>query len=342
LPPPCTENYRDQEPFDLHEGFIIMPANPDRPAFTSTSATIVNREAGGIAGVREVLDRTTRLSVWTFPFAATNRVAARLMTTAATYILADHRSVYIGESGKCGRRLLEHAADSNKQFARDVYVVSAFDPEWFDKTSAVQLQHRLIHSAKSAGLMEVRLGANPQDLLLPRWLAGSNNGMFDAVPRLLFDAGLRAFDSNCDSQIMPTIAAPGSGPYSDAEVGDNDDNGSMEIATTAPPDVEEFELNYFDLWARGYQFGDRFVVAAGSDFHNVENNSVREIIKIRRRALLDKGVLKSIRGVEDRRRFMVAIAFPSKAIAAKICCGAHVDSSKWQPVQVRRPILLTA
>ena len=69
---------------------------------------------------------------------------------------------------------------------RDVYVVSAFDNEWFDKTSAVQLQHRLTHAARSAALMEVRLGTNPQDIALPPWLLGSNDGMFDAAPRLLF------------------------------------------------------------------------------------------------------------------------------------------------------------
>jgi hypothetical protein len=53
-------------------------------------------------------------------------------------------------------------------------------------------------------------------------------------------------------------------------------------------------------------------------------------------------VLKSIRGIEDRKRSMVAIAFPSKAIAAKVVCGAHVDSSKWQLLQVEQPIMLTA
>jgi predicted GIY-YIG superfamily endonuclease len=318
-----------------------MSAHP--PSTRATCATITHREAGSISGMREVFDRTTRLSVWAFPFSMINQFAARLMPTVAAYVLADHRSIYIGESNNVGRRLLEHATDTSKVFAREIFVVSAFDPQWFDKTSAVQLQHRLTHAARSAGLMEVRLGTNPQDIMLPPWLLGSNDAMFDAVPRLLFDAGCRAFHSNCGSQLALAAAGQAAAPSGDADAVENDDSGLMEIGvTTTPRNVDEYELNYFDLWARGYQFGDRFVVAAGSDFHNVETPSVNEIIKTRRKELLARGVLKSIRGIDDRKRSMVAIAFPSKAIAAKVVCGAHVDSSKWQLLRVEQPILLTA
>ncbi len=318
-----------------------MSAPP--PSTGATCATITHREAGSIAGMREVFDRTTRLAVWAFPFSMINQFAARLTPTVAAYVLADHRSIYIGESNNVGRRLLEHATDASKVFAREIFVVSAFDPQWFDKTSAVQLQHRLTHAARSAGLMEVRLGTNPQDIVLPPWLLSSNDAMFDAVPRLLFDAGCRAFHSNCGSQLASATAGQPAAPAGDSDAVENDDTGLMEIGvTTTPRNVDEYELNYFDLWARGYQFGDRFVVAAGSDFHNVETPSVNEIIKTRRKELLARGVLKPIRGIDDRKRSMVAIAFPSKAIAAKVVCGAHVDSSKWQLLRVEQPIVLTA
>ncbi len=302
-----------------------MPAPTEHVLPQPSSATIIHREAGGIVGLRQVLDRTTRLSVLTFPFRIIDQMAGRLMATAAAYILADHRSLYIGESGNVGRRLLSHAVDPSKKFAREVYVISAFDDEWFDKSSAVQLQHRLTSDAKKAGLMELRLGVNPQDIGLPRWLLGSNDEMFSVVPRLLFDAGSRAFHSNCGGQPATGGAAPGAA--ADAESGETDDSGLMEVdVTTTPPNVDEYQLNYFDLWARGYQFGDRFIVAAGSDFHNVETPSVNEIVKTRRRELLARGVLQSIRGIEDRKRSMVAIAFPSKAIAAKRC-AVHMSTA---------------
>ena len=305
----------------------------------TSSATIIRRDGGGVAGLREIFARNTRLSVRAFPFSEIDRIASQLMSTAATYILADHRSIYVGESGNCGRRLSEHAIGPMKKFAREVFVISAFDEQWFDKTSAIQLQHRLTHKAREAGLVEVRLGVNPQNISMARWLLGSNDEMFDPVPQLLFDAGCRAFNSNCDSMLAATVAISAA----DAEVGENNNDGSIEIGvTTTPPNVDEYELNYFDLWARGYQFGDRFIVAAGSDFHLVETPSVNEIIKLRRKELLAKDVLKPMRDADDRLRSVVAIAFPSKAIAAKVFCGAHVDSSKWRKLQVEQPILLTA
>jgi predicted GIY-YIG superfamily endonuclease len=305
----------------------------------ASSATIIRRDGAGVAGLREVFARNTRLSVWAFPFAAIDQVATRLMSTAATYILADHRSIYVGESGNCGRRLFEHAIGPMKKFAREVFVVSAFDEQWFDKTSAIQLQHRVTHAAREAGLMEVRLGVNPQNIGLARWLLGSNDEMFDPVPQLLFDAGCRAFHSNCDGMSAPAMAPA----TADTDPGENDDSGSIEIGvTTTPPNVDEYELNYFDLWARGYQFGDRFVVAAGSDFHKVETPSANEMIKTRRKELLARGVLQPMQNADDRMRSVVAIAFPSKAIAAKVFCGAHVDSSKWRKLQVEQPIVLTA
>jgi len=319
-----------------------MSASPNPVSPNATYATMIHRDSGDIAGLRKIYDRGSRLSVWAFPVAAIDRLAPKLVAIAAAYILADHRSIYVGESGTVGRRLLEHSADNSKSFAREAFIVSAFDPDWFDKTSAIQLQHYLTHAAKAARLMEVRLGTNPQNIALTQWQLGSH-GMFDIVPRLLFDAGCRAYHSNCDSQIASGTEGAATAVSGDTDVSENDDSGLMEIGvTTVPPNVDEFELNYFDLWARGYQFGDRFIVAAGSDFHNVETPSVNDNIKKRRRELFSRGVLKSLRGIEDRKRSMVAIAFPSKAIAAKVVCGAHVDSSKWQPLQVEQRIMLTA
>ena len=39
----------------------------------------------------------------------------------------------------------------------------------------------------------------------------------------------------------------------------------------------------------------------------------------------------AVPGATDRLRLMVEVRFSSRAIAAKVICGAHVDSSKWRP-----------
>jgi hypothetical protein len=59
----------------------------------------------------------------------------------------------------------------------------------------------------------------------------------------------------------------------------------------------------------------------------------------RRQALRAAGVLTQIPGAEDHMRLTVDVAFPSMAIAAKIICGAHVDSSKWRPIDMDRPVM---
>jgi predicted GIY-YIG superfamily endonuclease len=128
------------------------------PAARTSYSSIIHREPGSITGLRKIFDRITRLSVWTFPFSMIDEFAPRLMAVPAAYILADHRSIYVGESHNVGRRLLEHSTDNSKLFAREVFVISAFDTEWFDKASAIQLQHRLTHLAKASGLVELRLG----------------------------------------------------------------------------------------------------------------------------------------------------------------------------------------
>jgi hypothetical protein len=59
------------------------------------------------------------------------------------------------------------------------------------------------------------------------------------------------------------------------------------------------------------------------------------VTRARRAALFEAGVLTPIPGAVDRMRITVDIAFPSMATAAKSVCGAHVDSSKWRPVDPR-------
>jgi hypothetical protein len=53
------------------------------------------------------------------------------------------------------------------------------------------------------------------------------------------------------------------------------------------------------------------------------------MLHARRAELASANALTDIPGVEGRKRLLVAVWFPSAAIAAKVLTGAHVDSSKW-------------
>ena len=296
---------------------------------------IVHRPLGGIAGYREIHDDVSRLSVAAFPMAMAREIAAARVAMPSAYILADHETAYIGETGNFGRRILEHAADPSKAFAREVYVVSGFERAWFDKTAAIYLQHRLTGIADNAGLVEVVRGVNPQLLELPSHRRASFDRYVEDAERLLFDAGCRVLQSNFSGHRQMRQAgetATAIGP---------DETGPMQIGVIAtPPPGNELELAYVDLWARGYPAKDGFVVMAGSELRTAVNPSAQEIVHTRRSELGDAKALAEIPGIRDRLRLLVAVWFPSAAIAAKVVTGAHVNSSKWVQPRYPQPILI--
>lgn len=311
--------------------------------------SIIHRSEGGVAGLREIIDDSTRLSVYTFPFAMIEQAAAaRPLSAPACYVLSDGRTIYIGETANVGRRLSEHAADPTKSFAREVFVVSGFDDRWFDKTAAVYFQYRLTKAAEAARFVEVTKGINPRVMDLPHWRLATLNRIVDDAERLLFDAGCRAFHSN-DAGRLPPLASglceasqpsPSLSP-SAANDDDDRDNGLMHIGvSTTPIGCEEYELVYGNVWARGYPHGSDFIVAAGSEIRVAINPSVNPIIHTRRKELIDNDVLMMIPGVADRWRLSVAVAFQSISIAAKVVCGAHVNRFKWQPLRQTQPVIL--
>lgn len=300
------------------------------PACTSN----VHRPMGGIAGLREVHDDVGRLTVSAFPFAMVKDIQSTLGAVPACYILADHATAYIGETRNVGRRLSEHSAHPSKAFAREVYVISGYLCAWFDKTAAIYLQYRLTQIAEQAGLVDVMKGTNPQVLELPSHKRASLDHFVEHGERLLFDAGCRVLRSNFASQRRKQEATE-----TDVVIGPDD--GPMQIdVTDLPPLGNELELDYCDLWARGYPVRDGFVVTAGSEVRNLVNQSVNPILHTRRAELAAADALAPIPGIEDRLRLRVAVCFPSAAIAAKVVTGAHVNSGKWVNRRYPKPILI--
>jgi predicted GIY-YIG superfamily endonuclease len=252
----------------------------------------------------------------------------------ACYILADHRTAYIGETGNIGRRLSDHFRDPGKGFAREAYVISGYEGAWFDTTAALYLQYRLTKIAEQAGLVEILKGTNPQVLELPSHRRASLDIFVEHGERLLFDAGCRVLRSNFASQRRTVAELEPTGP---------DETGPMQIGVIAtPPLGSELELAFGDLWARGFPVAEGFVVIAGSEVRNAINPSAPQVVENWRGELANAQALVAIPGLQDRKRLRVAVQFPSAAIAAKVCTGAHVDSSKWQPPRDPRPVLIAA
>jgi predicted GIY-YIG superfamily endonuclease len=128
------------------------------------ACTNVHRPMGGIDGLREVHDDVGRLTVSAFPVGMVKDMSMARSCVPACYILADHCTVYIGETGNVGRRLTDHSRDQSKAFAREVYVISGYEAAWFDTTAALYLQYRLTKIAEQARLVDIMKGVNPQVL----------------------------------------------------------------------------------------------------------------------------------------------------------------------------------
>jgi hypothetical protein len=117
-----------------------MLTNDASPSNDCPSTAVIHRPFGGVLGYRRISDRASRAVVHAFPMHELPRLAAvGLLSTPGAYVMTDQRTAYIGESRRPSRRLSEHAADSTKDFARDIFVVGGCKGAAFDKLLAVDL-----------------------------------------------------------------------------------------------------------------------------------------------------------------------------------------------------------
>jgi hypothetical protein len=200
-----------------------------------------------------------------------------------------------------------------------------FDGPQLDKPSIQYLQWRLTELAEAAQRAKVVKGTGPCDAKLHHTRIDPLEGMLAVALRLLHDAGCRVFDS-CEPP-RPELS------QADNDDDDPDDTGVMRIGVVGlPAGVQEYELQYTGIRARGYRSPDGFVVAAGSEFRATVNDSTQPLTAARHNTLKEKGLLVPIPDVEDRLRLMVSVEFPTPATAAQVVCGAHVGGSKWWPL----------
>ena len=313
----------------------------DKPLISTRTTSHVHRPYGGVADVREIIDRAAHVKVLVFPMSLASKLVPSELACPAFYAMTGDAAdgsvpIYLGEPNCFSRRLGEHLADPQKAWARLMVVVRGTSKEVrFTKETAAYLQFWLTHAADRCGVMKVVAGCPPRMPEIDPLEMPLHERMLEDAKRLLFDAGVTAFEPAPGG--MPQVDAPALS----AETADDAESGPMEIDVHLPPGGAEFELRYDEtIWARGYPANDRFVVAAGSDFRIATNPSASPVTRARRAALFEAGVLTPIPGAVDRMRITVDIAFPSMATAAKSVCGAHVDSSKWRPVDpTQRPVM---
>jgi predicted GIY-YIG superfamily endonuclease len=306
----------------------------------TASTSIIYRTSGGITGLREVFDEASNLSVLAFPMMQLDQVArVRPLAFPACYMLTNGSTAYVGEAGNVGRRIAQHMGDSSKNFATEVFVIRGANEFCLDKTVAISLQHHFTNAVERASLVSLLKGRNPQTIELPEWRRTSVDQFVESARRLLFDAGCRALDSSNPPVLLSVLPEISNAPVLAPD--DPDENGLLTIGVPMSPDgCDEYQLLYANIWARGYSHDADFIVCAGSEIRIGINQSVNPILFTRRRELAEAGALEAIRGVEDRQRLTISVAFPSAAIAAKVVTGAHANANAWQRRHYSLPMIV--
>jgi hypothetical protein len=318
--------------------------NSDPASLAEATSTLIHRPGPDVTGLREVIDELTGLTVIALPMTMVREIVpARAMMTAA-YVLAGPGRIYCGESTRIGRRIWDHAADASKSFAREAFIITRSGMESLDMGAAIYLQAHLTRRAEEEGFVTVQRGTGPQ-VLEPTPARGAYYARIATIAeRLLFDAGCNAFHavgSDPGGPASCTAMPPAASLEAVAEPADEDTPIEIGVAAT-PGDAAEYQLAYGDLWARGYDADGGFVVTAGSEVRREVNASVNPILHTRRRELAAAGVLADIGGRDQQQRLLVAVWFPSRAIAAKTVTGAHVGGNKWMAVANPQPFVLAA
>lgn len=302
----------------------------------SSCTTRVYRPLPGITGPRLVRDAASRVAVCAIPLAQASHIAS-LVAGPAAYVLMSHDTAYFGETFNASTRINKHLSDPTKAFARVAYIVTGYPDPWANKDPAVYLQYYLWEIAQAAGHVNIANDRTPQMPVVEEDKRGELQWLLQHTRQQLFDAGCLALDSNFDSQSRVASSTE----LDDDPIGPNDQDPIRIDVVATPPAGSELELNYVGLWARGYPTADGgFVVMPGAEMRTPVNGSAHDIIETRRNELRDKKALVAISGVANRERLLVAVWFPSPAIAAKVVTGAHAAARVWVPRRFPQPIII--
>jgi hypothetical protein len=317
--------------------------------YAGPTASIIYRSRGGIAGLREVFDKASKVAVYAFPFRLCKHAAVVLsLKVPACYILSNGERCYIGETKDAADRLLQHLRDDGKSFADMAFVIRGSDPTIVDKNDAIYFQHHLMRYIEAAGVVDVTNRADPYKPNLSPSDEAHLIRMLEDVRRLLFDAGFKGIvsageiargtpaltlvsSSETDAPPMQHANDDNEDKVDDADAGDDGvliENGISELLRGAV----EYEFTYSDYWARGYECQRGFVVMPGSDVSKTVNPSANPIEMDRHLDLHSKGALEKLPHSKDKLRLVRPLLFLSKASAARVVGGGHISGVHWKPV----------
>jgi hypothetical protein len=234
---------------------------PPTDSSSAPSTITIHRPHGTSSSLRVVSDEAAVVCVVALAFSEIKTLAGSpALAVPADYLLTndEQRKVYVGESHKVGKRLLGYPEDPQKNFATEVVFLMGRDRS-LTKNKVIYFQSRLIALVKEAGSYSLANTAPACEASVTPEETASLEGMLTQAMPLFRAAHCKVFD-------RPLVAPPAK-PPTPAAAADR-----SQTADSGTP--QHFDLNYRDIWARGFPSGKEFVVAAGSNIRIPENPSI--------------------------------------------------------------------
>jgi hypothetical protein len=266
---------------------------------------------------------------------------------------------YIGETGDVLGRFKKHAADPEKAFVTEAFVIGSLDQS-YDKTDVQLLQHRLNDQIERVDRTYIVRGVRP---FLPSCDASrirQSERDFEDIRRLLPSIGCNILEprggvgshtvggnegsinghlevqAESDGFGEPVKGKPDRRAEGDALARRRDAEAPRHDAN--PRGLGQrpslFVLTHAGFIAYGYQHGNEFVVLPGSQMRREQMRSFEDDIanQQRRKDIIDAQVVAKVKGHDDRWQLTRERRFPSRSIAAKVMMGVNLRNDAWVAV----------
>jgi hypothetical protein len=335
-------------------------ANPNQTVFQNRVHYFSSRPTGP----RFVDSQTSRMAIASAPWAEIRELISNLgEMKIAAYVLAGAvfpegiiTRCYVGETVDILARINRHAADPQKSFVSEAYVIGSVDPS-YDKTDVQLLQHRLNNEIERADRAYIVRGVRPALPQVDSARIAQGDRDFEDVQRLLPSIGCNILESRevnfpktkgereHQAKAHYFIQPRGDGPIrssdrlvSDAEARSRTKNREATVTDLNPrglaPRPALFVLAHAGFVAYGYQHGNEFIVLPGSQMRREPMRSFEEDIvnQQRRRDIINAGVVGKVKGYGDRWQLAQERRFPSRSIAAKVLMGVNLRNDAWAAV----------
>jgi hypothetical protein len=272
---------------------------------------------------------------------------------------------YIGETADVMTRLKRHAADPNKRFVSEVFVIASRDGR-FDKTDVQLLQYQLNAWVEKLDRAYIVRGAKPalpkvdpsrqkqsvQDFaevrrLLPSLgcnLLEARDGAFTRVDAQQNGFAFDGLDGSIadDHSVETDFGASSRGPHDACAPTISANCGCPEVpsAAIAARRSSLFVLKHATFIATGYQDGADFVVLPGSEMRRTEMDSFKRGFKDgasnlqRRKDIEQSQSIAEVKGFSDRWRLIEERRFKSRGIAASVLMGVNLAKDSW--IEIRQ------